>query len=219
MDEETDSGHVTMTNSPVSERSESPKCLLSELEKHPRLFVLSSPEQNSLQRMADALVGYVKEKTMATPSVSDDVLSNLAFTLDNRRSVFQWRATFVASSGEELTSALTQRIRSGRVGKAPKIAFVFTGQGAQWQAMGRALLIYEVYAQVLKEADEYLRSLGADWSVWDEMTNQGEDSRINKPKFSQPLCAILQIALVKLLDHWGVKAAAVVGHSSGEIGK
>ncbi|KAL9085033.1 MAG: hypothetical protein Q9165_007774 [Trypethelium subeluteriae] len=218
LDEDDDSGHGTMTNSPVSERSESPKYLPAELEKHPRLFVLSSPEQNSLQRMADALVSYVKEKTMGAPHAVDDMLSNLAYTLDNKRSTFQWRATFAASSVEDLTSALTQRIGSGRAGKPPKIGFVFTGQGAQWHAMGRELLVYEVYAQTLREADKYLKYLGADWSVWDELTALEEDSRINKPRFSQPLCAILQIALVRLLEHWGVTTGAVVGHSSGEIG-
>ena len=156
---------------------------------------------------------------MGDPSAVDDMLSDLAFTLSNRRSAFQWRTTFVALSAKDLTSALTQRIKSGRAGKAPKIAFVFTGQGAQWHAMGRELLAYDVYAQTVKEADQYLKTLGADWSVWDEFMASAEDSRINMPKFSQPLCAILQIALVKLLDHWGVTASAVVGHSSGEIGK
>ena len=214
-----DSGHGTMANSPVGARGESPKYFPSSLEEHPRLFVLSSPEQNSLQRIADALASHTKEKTTRAPSVADDILSDLAFTLCNRRSVFQWRASFVASSAKNLTSALTQRIRSGRAGKSPKITFVFTGQGAQWHAMGRELRTHEVYAQTLKEADEYLKSLGADWSVWDEMMASAEDSRINMPKFSQPLCAVLQIALVKLLDHWGVKATAVIGHSSGEIGK
>ena len=208
-----------MTNSPVSERSQSPKSLPSELEQHPRLFVLSSPEQNCLQRMADALASYVKEKAVDAPSAIDELLSNLAFTLDNKRSAFQWRAAFVASSTEDLTSTLTQRIRSGRAGKPPRIVLVFTGQGAQWHAMGRELIVYEIYAQTLKEADEYLRALGADWSVWDELTALAEESRINKPQFSQPLCAVLQIALVRLLHHWGVTATAVVGHSSGEIGK
>ena len=208
-----------MTNSPVSERSQSPRLLPSELEKHSRLFILSSPEQNNLQRMADALVSYLEKKTTDASSALDEILSNFAFTLGNRRSVFQWRATFVASSVEELTSALTQRVKSGRAGKPPKIAFIFTGQGAQWQAMGRELLVHEVYAQTVREADEYLKSLGADWSVWDELMSLTEASRINQPEFSQPLCAILQIALVRLLNHWGVIAAAVVGHSSGEIGK
>ena len=203
----------------MSARSESPKYLPPSLVTHPRLFVLSSPEQNSLQRIADSLASYTKEKITKAPSAVDDILSDLAFTLGNRRSIFQWRATFVAPSAKDLTSALTQRIRSGRAGNNPKITFVFTGQGAQWHAMGRELLIYEVYAQIVREADEFLKSLGADWSVWDELMASAEDSRINFPKFSQPLCAVLQIALVKLLDHWGVTAAAVIGHSSGEIGK
>ena len=35
--------------------------------------------------------------------------------------------------------------------------------------------------------------------------------------FSQPICTALQIALVDLLDSWGIRPSAVVGHSSGEI--
>jgi acyl transferase domain-containing protein len=40
---------------------------------------------------------------------------------------------------------------------------------------------------------------------------------INKARFSQPLCTVLQVALVDLLMSWGIKPAVVVGHSSGEI--
>jgi len=38
-----------------------------------------------------------------------------------------------------------------------------------------------------------------------------------KAEFSQPCCTAIQIALVELLTKWGMKLAAVVGHSSGEI--
>ena len=40
---------------------------------------------------------------------------------------------------------------------------------------------------------------------------------MNDPSYGQPLCTALQIALVDLLESWGVSPAAVVGHSSGEI--
>lgn len=206
-----------MTESPVSEGGGSPK-LLSSSKENLKLFVLSSPEQNSLQRMADALANYTKDKIMESPSAIDGILADLAFTLSDRRTAFQWRSTFVASSAKELTSVLTQRVKSGRAGKPPKITFVFTGQGAQWHAMGRELLAYDVFARTIREADEYMKGLGADWSVSRELTASAEDSRINMAKFSQPLCAVVQIALVNLLSHWGVKASAVVGHSSGEIG-
>lgn len=40
---------------------------------------------------------------------------------------------------------------------------------------------------------------------------------IHSPEYSQPLCTVLQVALVELLQSFGVAPAAVVGHSSGEI--
>ena len=43
------------------------------------------------------------------------------------------------------------------------------------------------------------------------------DSSINDPKFSQPICTALQVALVELLSSWSIDPGAVVGHSSGEI--
>ena len=57
----------------------------------------------------------------------------------------------------------------------------------------------------------------------DKLTIPGEflhnehQSHINDPAISQPLCTALQVALVDLLASWGVKPAAVIGHSSGEI--
>ena len=85
--------------------------------------------------------------------------------------------------------------------------------------MGRELLAYDCFATTVKEADDYLSSLGADWSVLTELTASEEDSQISLAKLSQPLCAVLQIALINLLNHWGIRPAAVIGHSSGEIGQ
>lgn len=40
---------------------------------------------------------------------------------------------------------------------------------------------------------------------------------IDKPEYSQPICTAIQIALVELLESFGIVPKAVVGHSSGEI--
>jgi acyl transferase domain-containing protein len=40
---------------------------------------------------------------------------------------------------------------------------------------------------------------------------------LSQPEYSQTICTALQIGLVDLLESWGVKPFAVVGHSSGEI--
>ncbi len=51
----------------------------------------------------------------------------------------------------------------------------------------------------------------------EEILNTEEMSRVNSAAIGQPLCTIIQIALVDLLASWNIKPAAVTGHSSGEI--
>ncbi|KAJ8131128.1 hypothetical protein O1611_g2501 [Lasiodiplodia mahajangana] len=183
----------------------------------PRLFVFSSPKQAALQRLANLYVDYMRDKSLGSSEAADDFIRSFCFTLSNRRSVFQWRAALVASSIDELTSALSQPMKSNRTNQSAGIVYVLTGQGAQWQGMGRELFQYEVFARTITDADKYLTSLGSDWSVLSELNASMEQSKINLAKFSQPLCTILQIALIDLLTHWGVQPAAVVGHSSGEV--
>ena len=51
-----------------------------------------------------------------------------------------------------------------------------------------------------------------------EELNRSEDlSKVNNPALAQPLCTILQLALIELLTEWKIFPSAVVGHSSGEI--
>lgn len=44
-----------------------------------------------------------------------------------------------------------------------------------------------------------------------------ENSRVNEAELSQPLCTMVQVALLDLIISWGIWPQAVVGHSSGEI--
>lgn len=53
--------------------------------------------------------------------------------------------------------------------------------------------------------------------ITDELLKPKSKSQISKAEFSQPLCTVIQVALVNLLRSWGVEPSAVVGHSSGEI--
>ncbi|TGJ82080.1 hypothetical protein E0Z10_g6692 [Xylaria hypoxylon] len=185
--------------------------------KHQRLYLFSSPKQATLQRLTGLYSGHIYDKFSRSSQPEDDFLKSLASTLGNRRSVFQWRTALVATSASDLASALSQPIKSNRTNQTPEIVYVFTGQGAQWHGMGRELFQYDVFAQTVADADKYLTSLGSDWSALGELKASNEQSKINQAKFSQPLCTILQIALVNLLSDWGIHPAAVVGHSSGEI--
>ena len=62
-----------------------------------------------------------------------------------------------------------------------------------------------------------MQSLGAPWSLMDELMRSKTDTVINEPHLSHPACAALQIGLVDLLDSWDIKPIRVAGHSSGEI--
>ncbi|RSL66807.1 hypothetical protein CEP54_003548 [Fusarium duplospermum] len=142
-------------------------------------------------------------------------LRQLAYTLAARRSKMLWRSFAVVSDrmkdGQTESLAPEKPIRSSaEVG----LAFIFTGQGAQYVDMGKGLTQYPIFHDTLKRIDDIYRNLGCKWSIFDEL---GRSENINKPQYSQPLSTAIQIALVELLHSFEVRPKAVVGHSSGEI--
>jgi acyl transferase domain-containing protein/thioester reductase-like protein/NAD(P)-dependent dehydrogenase (short-subunit alcohol dehydrogenase family) len=105
--------------------------------------------------------------------------------------------------------------------KTNSILGVFTGQGAQWPRMGAELIQHSKRARdLIRELDQHLSSLGSDapdWSLESELLADVSSSRVHQASFSQPLCTAVQLLVVHLLRAAGVRFAAVVGHSSGEI--
>ena len=191
-----------------------------------KLFVLSSQDQGGLQRISQSYHNHLDErfnpkKDSATHEEFDNFryVDNLAYTLASHRTNFDYRSFAVADSMSALCSKLEKGLpKLKRISKHENMIFVFTGQGAQWPSMGNQLLKDKVFQASMLETQTYLRSYGCVWDVFEEL-EKTDDSRIDLPQFSQPICTALQIALVDLLNHWGVKPKATVGHSSGEIGK
>lgn len=185
------------------------KVLQSHSEEHPpRIMLLSATNQQSLKQRGETLSGYIKQRP--------DRLADLAYTLACRRDHLSHRA-YCITNGVDLMEMIT----SDRAKSTPKIAFIFTGQGAQWAGMGRDLIAgFPSFHAVLTHLNGVLKSLPhpPSWDLVDEILHEGPKSRVNKAEFSQPLCTALQVALVDLLKAFGVEPAAVVGHSSGEIG-
>ena len=155
--------------------------------------------------------------------------NNLAHILSNvvyRRSHHSERLTFVASSKEDLLKkmdAYEEEIVLKGVSEGvmsaenPKIVFVYTGMGPQWWKMGSELMETEsVFYNTVKECDkEFVDITG--WSILEELQKTEDESRIKETYIAQPANFVIQVALTRLLEHYGINPSAVVGHSVGEV--
>lgn len=187
-----------------------------------RLFTFSSHDQAGFKRNAAALVEHLAN--LKSTASSPGYLANLAHTLSGARSCLSWRATCIADSTPELRNYLTTRPGEGASRDASsssspsRIGFVFTGQGAQWARMGVEMLDRPVFGASIATSAQFLHDIGCTWDpIAELLRSQDDGSRLSQPEISQPICSVLQIALVDELRAWGVTPSRVVGHSSGEI--
>ncbi|KAL2850218.1 hypothetical protein BJY01DRAFT_261657 [Aspergillus pseudoustus] len=183
-----------------------------------RLFTVSAKDEGSLYETMSRVSDFLKRE-IEQGVAEEELLASLAYTLSQRRSTFRWRQTIAANTVELLIKSLDEaRSASTRRADAPRIGFVFTGQGAQWHAMGRELIdAYPVFRQTIQRAEDVLLTQGCPWSLVEELRRDESTTRVNEASVGQPLCTAIQIALVDLLASWNINPTAVTGHSSGEI--
>lgn len=132
---------------------------------HPRVIILSAKDEQAGQAMASNLREYLLKAKVAD---EEKFFASLAYTLGQRRSIFPWVAAQPVQGVSDLVKAIeSDRMKpSRRMERPPRLGYVFTGQGAQWFAMGRELIeAYPIFKECLLEADGYLKELGATWSL------------------------------------------------------
>ncbi|RHZ51660.1 putative polyketide synthase [Aspergillus thermomutatus] len=180
-----------------------------------RLFMLSGFDDRSIAKQIENMKAYLIERQ----SIADDeFMSNLAFTLNQRRTAMMCRAAATGHSAANVIKAFEGSIKVRKATRKPVVGFVFTGQGAQWCGMGRELVgAYPVFRQSMERIDAHLSRLGAQFYALGEILENQYASRLNHPLHSQTICTALQIALVDLLSSWSIHPDSVTGHSSGEI--
>ncbi|MGG5358152.1 MULTISPECIES: ACP S-malonyltransferase [unclassified Enterococcus] len=91
-----------------------------------------------------------------------------------------------------------------------KTAFLFSGQGAQYQGMGEEL--YNQHAIVKQTFDQASDVLGYDMA---ELCFT-ENDRLNQTQYTQPAILTVSTAFWRLLEEAGIKADAAMGLSLGE---
>ena len=186
------------------------------------LLPLSARTTDALTALVHGWLTLVRSARAPHPSLRD-----MCYTASVRRSQHDHRLSLAFRSVEDLCDQLDAFLHdggrpgmvSGRAipGRCPKVAFVFSGMGPQWWAMGRRLMEDEaVFRESIEASDRLLRQ-HVTWSLLEELKADETSSRMHRTEIAQPAIFALQVALAALWRSWGIEPAAIVGHSAGEV--
>jgi glutamate-1-semialdehyde-2,1-aminomutase len=184
------------------------------------LLTLSAKSEKALQDTAQRYLEFF----VSHPTVS---LADVCFTASTGRSHFEHRVAIAAES----TQQLMQRLDSFCQGQTPiglasdhlrskqqrKIAFLFTGQGAQYANMGRQLYNTQpIFRRTLEQCDRLLQPY-LEKSLLSVLFADSPDAQIlNQTAYTQPALFALEYALFQMWQSWGIVPDIVMGHSVGE---
>ncbi len=179
-----------------------------------RLFPLSAQTPQALDRMRERLAGRLE----AGPEMRAD---DTAWTLVRGRQRFARAGVAAARSTAELAALL----RAGdwqtgeRPGAAPRVAFLFPGQGAQRVGFGGALYAHDAMFRTAFDAcaDALIAAGGPDVRalLFREPTPHAE-AELRRTVHAQTVLFALGYALAEWWKAHGVVPGGVLGHSSGE---
>jgi len=208
-----------------------------------QLLLLSARTETALAAATSRLAAHLR----AHPEAD---LGDVAYTLKVGRKTFEHRRAVVCGSAEEAIAALETLPAelvltrapvaagagagggAGRAGSGAgadradrRVAFLFSGQGAQYPGMGVELYATEpAFRAEIDRCSTLLGSrLGLD--LREELFapqpaaaagRQDAADRLRQTSLTQPALFVLEYALARLWNEWGIVPDAMLGHSIGE---
>ncbi|MFJ7201665.1 MULTISPECIES: SDR family NAD(P)-dependent oxidoreductase, partial [unclassified Streptomyces] len=168
-------------------------------------WLLSGPDDAAVRAQAESLAHYLDGHPDTHPV-------DVAATLARHRTALPRRAAVVAAGHDALRTALTTVDGQGEAGELGGVAFLFTGQGSQQAGMGRDLAArFPVFASAFDEI------VGRFDGLREVMWGADRDSALQDTGWTQPALFAFEVAVCRLLAHWGVRPDLLIGHSVGEI--
>ncbi|WP_394827288.1 SDR family NAD(P)-dependent oxidoreductase [Pendulispora albinea] len=214
--------HVLIEEAPAKEavaaaESTAPECIP---------LLLSGKSEGALREQAERLRAYLQEdKTIS--------LLDIGYSLGTTRAQFGHRTVVFARDREQAVAALGQIARGepsadavqGEAKVSGKVAFIYPGQGSQWQAMGKALWEGSEVFRTAMQACERALSPHVDWSLRAVVCGEpgapaaeaASAAMLERVEVVQPALWAMHVSLTALWRWLGVEAQAVVGHSQGEL--
>jgi polyketide synthase 12 len=183
----------------------------------PLLWVVSAKTPAALRDQATNLCSAIR----AHPEWS---AADIGWSLATTRSAFDHRAAVVGADPERLLAGLdalscggtAPELVTGTVA-GKRVAFVFPGQGWQWEGMARALLDDSpVFAEAIARCEKAL-ARHVDWSLEAVLRSAPGAPPLDRVDVVQPTLFAIMTALAAVWRAFGVQPCAVIGHSQGEV--
>ncbi len=182
-----------------------------------QLLLLSARTPTALETATDNLAQHLEEHP-------EQPLADVAYTLQAGRNAFKHRRALVCHDREDAVAALRarqpQRLLSlVQEERERPVVFLFPGQGAQYVDMGKELYAAEpAFRRALDTCARLLAPhLGLDLrTVLFPADGTAAAGRLEQTALAQPALFAVEYALAELLREWGIRPAAMLGHSLGE---
>lgn len=190
-------------------------------ERLSQILTLSAKSEKSLEKLCKRYAAFLENDTLNPQTAS---LADIAFSANTGREHFDMRVALVCADKASAAAKLKQlaegivppgAFSANGVKTSAKVAFLFTGQGAQYVEMGKAL--YEQYVPFRAAMDECAALFREETGdsllaiLWGDLSEQ-----LNLTQYTQPALFCLEYSLAQTWLALGVKPQVMVGHSVGE---
>ncbi|HWE91494.1 MAG TPA: SDR family NAD(P)-dependent oxidoreductase, partial [Pseudonocardiaceae bacterium] len=185
-------------------------------------WVLSARGESALRDQARRLLTIVDDHDPA----------DVGYSLASTRTAFEDRAAIIGTDAEDFRRGLAALadgrpsaavVRGRPTGRLGRLAVLFTGQGSQRASMGRELdQTYPAFARAFDEiaelVDQRLRQPEhGGWSLRELVFDPAHRAELDRTEITQPALFAIEVALYRLIEHWGVHPDVLIGHSIGEL--
>lgn len=184
-----------------------------------QMLNISAKTPEALKALTQRYYDYLK-------NIGDEIsLADICFTAATGRAQLPHRLSLIGKTKTELCEHLADFINgtasgdsyvSGEISRTPKkIVFMFAGQGSQYAAMGHDLYLgSSVFREAVDACDALITPITGKSIV--EIIYGKHTELINETIYTQPAIFCVEYALAMLWLSWGIRPAAVMGHSIGQ---